>query len=376
DPDDDRQNLFIQQVREDEETQYGAEVIESSIEEFKYAVHDKLKEIEPAPRTAEISSKSPLQLTVYLAEANYELETHRENIKKQLLQRGCRVLPEHPLPLYYPELAETLDNLLEQSDIAVHIIGEGYGIVPDKTRKSIIHIQHERTGEKVQQGKLKRIVHLSPTIDEGDERQATFTAGLKSRTSALPGDHIIETAPQHLETAVMEKYRIIEEKHLQALAGANEPTVETGAGDETGSEPRQIYLICDLADLDAVTGLEDFLYESGFDVRLPVFEGDEADILEDHRENLKTCDAVMIYYGAGSEIWLRSVTRDITKAAGYGRTRPMLVESVFLAPPETRQKVRFRSHDTLIINGLEGFSPSLLAPFIEKLDKGSGGVGQ
>ncbi|NIM11145.1 MAG: hypothetical protein GTO45_04095, partial [Candidatus Aminicenantes bacterium] len=82
-------------------------------------------------------------------------------------------------------------------------------------------------------------------------------------------------------------------------------------------------------------------------------------------ENLKSCDAVLIYYGAGNELWVRSITRDLTKITGYGRTRPLQVKAVFLAPPLTQSKERFRSHGLFVISGMEGFSPELLEPFME-----------
>ena len=53
----------------------------------------------------------------------------------------------------------------------------------------------------------------------------------------------------------------------------------------------------------------------------PIFDGDEAEIREYHEENLRTCDGVMIFYGAGNEPWLRRKLRELQKSAGYGRTK-------------------------------------------------------
>ena len=61
-----------------------------------------------------------------------------------------------------------------------------------------------------------------------------------------------------------------------------------------------------------------------FEVILPVFEGDEAQVRQEHEANLTDCDAALIYYGAGNELWLRSKLRELQKIAGYGRTKPML----------------------------------------------------
>ncbi|MCP5053122.1 MAG: hypothetical protein GY940_38500, partial [bacterium] len=93
------------------------------------------------------------------------------------------------------------------------------------------------------------------------------------------------------------------------------------------------------------------------------------DLIADHHENLKSCEAVVIYYGEGNDLWMRSITRDLTKIAGYGRTRPLELKAVFLAAPGSKRKERFRSHDTIVINGIDGFSPGLMEPFTGKLRK-------
>ncbi|MCP5102063.1 MAG: hypothetical protein GY950_01725 [bacterium] len=107
------------------------------------------------------------------------------------------------------------------------------------------------------------------------------------------------------------------------------------------------------------------MYHRGFDVILPAFEGAGEDLIQDHRENLKSCDAAIIYYGSGNELWMRTKTRDLAKIYGFGRTRPLHVKAVFLAPPPSRQKEYFRSHDWLVLDGMEGFSPGLMKPFMK-----------
>ena len=77
------------------------------------------------------------------------------------------------------------------------------------------------------------------------------------------------------------------------------------------------------------------------------------------------CVAAVIYYGSGNDLWMQTTARDLIKIAGYGRTHPMHVKAVLLAPPVSRLKERFRLHDTIIINGMEGFSSELIEPFIE-----------
>ena len=85
---------------------------------------------------------------------------------------------------------------------------------------------------------------------------------------------------------------------------------------------QRIYVIHDQRDGDGPAALEDFLFEEGYEVIVPVFDGDEAELRDYHEENLSICDGVLIYYGAGNELWLRRKLREIQKSAGYGRKRP------------------------------------------------------
>ena len=79
----------------------------------------------------------------------------------------------------------------------------------------------------------------------------------------------------------------------------------------------------------------DFLFLQGFDVLMPIFDADAAEAREHHEENLRTCDAVLIYFGAANEVWLRRHLRDIQKAAGFGRVAAAPATAVYLGPPDS-----------------------------------------
>jgi hypothetical protein len=353
DMEDERQKRFIHQVRADIETQYGADLFETPIEEFEYAVHDRLEHIKSAPASAGASIKEkPLKYQyVYLAETNYYLEKQRDHIKRQLIQQGYKVLPDQRLPLVYLELTQTIDNLVDRCDISIHLLGEDYGVVPDKTGKSILCIQNERAAERSRDGQLKRLIWLPPTVNQKDERQRSFIQRVKADAVDHPNDDIFTTPREDMGATILKKLETLE-KDASTMV-------------EPITRPPQIYLICDRKDLDNIIELEDLLYYSEFDYILPAFDGEEAELMHDHHENLKCCDAVVIYYGAGNDLWMHSISRDLKKIAGYGRTRPLEVKAVFLAPPVTSYKEHFRSHGLLSINGMQGFSPGLMGPFME-----------
>ena len=55
---------------------------------------------------------------------------------------------------------------------------------------------------------------------------------------------------------------------------------------------------------------EVFLFDEGFEIKLPAFEGDELAVFEAHKENLLLCDATIIYYGNTTDSWLSAKLAD------------------------------------------------------------------
>ena len=126
-----------------------------------------------------------------------------------------------------------------------------------------------------------------------------------------------------------------------------------------------MYLICDQQDEEAIEALEDFFYAQGIEVSLPAFEADEAEVQKIHIQNLRDCDAALIYYGAAGMHWVDFKIRDLQKAAGYRDSIPIPVSAVYLAPPFNRRKERFKSLSTDVIRQTDDtFDPVLLEAFV------------
>jgi hypothetical protein len=157
-------------------------------------------------------------------------------------------------------------------------------------------------------------------------------------------------------------------KHIEErVTDRQKPAASSIDGD---GDHASVYLICDREDLGEVTPLEEYLFGRGFNVFLPAMEGDESSVREDHKANLVECDAALVYYGRGSDVWLRMKQRELQKVAGYGRARPMLAKGIYIAGPPTPAKEHVRDHEALVVKGFGGFSPDALAPFVERVEKG------
>lgn len=308
----------------------------------------------PAP-----AADAPLGM-VYLAETSSDLKERRDSIKRELQAHGYTVLPEQSLPLVAAEAAAAVREQLARCRLSIHIVGGNYGIVPEGATASMVALQHELAIERAATGDFCRLIWMPPGLTSQDERQQQFIDEMQTDPRNDAGADLLKTSVEDFKSVL----------HLRLVPPAPpEPAVEPALAPVAGTAqpPKRIYLICDQRDLDTVRTLEDLLFDRHFDVILPVFEGDEANLRRDHEENLTDCDAALVYYGAGSELWLRSKLRELQKIAGYGRTKPLIGKAVYVAPPDRQEKRRFRSHDAIVLTPGEDVGATVLEPFLSRL---------
>jgi hypothetical protein len=302
------------------------------------------------------ASPSPAATTIYLAETTSDLTEQRDKIKRELQQHGYEVLPDKGLPLVGSAFKQEVGDYLSRSHLAVHLIGEHYGIIPEGESRSVIELQNELAA--VRKDGLRRIIWMPVGLQPKDEPQQRFVSELRLGLSSQKEADLLETKLEDLKTVIQEK--------LNSQVKP-EPTVASGNGDTAN-----VYLICDKQDMDSVRPIEDYLFDKGLDVTLPAIEGDETQIIQDHKDNLLMCDAVMIYYGRAGDLWLRMKQRELQKIAGYGRREPLTAKAIYISGPPTDSKERVRDHDALVIKSYDAFSPERLQPFVERVQRAKG----
>jgi hypothetical protein len=295
--------------------------------------------------------------TIFLAETTSDLREQCEAIKRDLQQHGYTVLPARALPLVASELRAAVRNDLAQCRMSIHLVGKSHSFVPEASAESLLQIQNELAIERGEQDDdFSRLLWIPPGLQIEDERQRRLVEQLRLDPRMQKGADLLETSLEDLRTVIHDRLKRNEKK-----AAGPAPTVPVG------KSLAQLYLIYDQRDGNEVSPWADFLFEHGFEVIQPVFEGDEAEVREYHEENLRSCDGALILYGAASECWLRRKLREVQKSAGYGRTKASPVVGIALIPPKTAEKERFRTHEAIIIPQLTGFSPDSLQPFISRL---------
>ena len=69
--------------------------------------------------------------TIYVATTTSDIAALRDRIRRALIGRGHRVLPERPLPLLASEAETAIQACLAESDLSIHAFGRNYGIIPE-----------------------------------------------------------------------------------------------------------------------------------------------------------------------------------------------------------------------------------------------------
>jgi hypothetical protein len=301
---------------------------------------------------------------VYLAETSFELREERETLRRDLIRNGYEVLPDRPLPLIAPDLDAFLDEQLGRCKLSIHLIGKNYGIVPEGAVESVVERQQQLASGRGAIGGLTSLIWVAPGLQVEDERQKTFIAHLQNDPTVHATAELLEIPLEDLKTLVHRK-----------LAPPAVPAKAAVATAAPAQELTRIYLLCDQEDAEATRPLEDHLFGLGYEVILPIFEEDETQARIDHEESLQSCDAIVVYYGAGSELWLRRKLRELQKSAGLGREKPWLARAIYVAAPPTPQKERLRTLEATVLHEpAGGFDPSAVEPFVSEIRNARGGT--
>ncbi|MBC7721167.1 MAG: toll/interleukin-1 receptor domain-containing protein [Pedobacter sp.] len=302
--------------------------------------------------------------SIYLAESSYDTQEFRDSLKRELLDYGYQIVPDKQLPLIGPVLSGQLPNYFKDAHLAIHLIGENYGVIPEGAKKSIVEIQNDVATTFSASNNLQRLIWIPENVEPIDDRQSNFIDNLKAGKVGILGADLVQSSLEDFKGIMMDTLKSLEEKEkkLQHInTGLNAVVADVIGG------TKMVYLICDMLDIDAIKPLEDYLFDNGYEVVIPIFDGDESQIREEHIENLKSCSACIIFFGNANELWLRGKMRDFTKISGYGRTKLLNIKAVYLAEPNSSSKARFRTLEVEVINGIDGLPEEKLKGLLQKI---------
>ncbi len=315
----------------------------------------KMEKIETG--TAPVSSAP--EKTIYLAETASDLKNDRKNIEQELEKGGYTILPDPPL-VPDENFRKNAQTHLSNCKLSIHLVGGKYGSIPEEEETSIVEIQNELAAQQAQSGSLTRLIWLAPGLEISGSRQGPFIETLEKDAPGQPGTRLHKNS--------VEDFKTIIDDALHKLLAPPPPEPPPAEG------PMRVYLMHDKDDQDAVLPIEDYLFDKGFEVKMPLFEGSPSQLRELHQDYLRLCDAMMIYYRETSRAWLESKLNDILKARGLNRTKRICASAVYITGEKTAQKERFRTHEAEVIKHFGPFQGEVLGPFVGRLNSGDGGA--
>lgn len=298
----------------------------------------------PAAPAAPADDRRPL---VYLAECTADRREVRSMLDAELKLHGVRVLPDLALPRDdEAAYSAAVAGLLARCALSIHLVGGVYGAVPDGAGdKSVSVLQNELAAAQCRSGGLTRLIWLPDGTASAQPQQHAFIHRLLEDDDAQFGADLLTGDVEALKATMHATLKKLEKPApLPAPppgpdgrddgAGADGVQGMHGAGD---SRPPQVYLLCDARDRKATVPLRRWLKAQGAEVALPAFEGGAAQVREANEQQVASCDAVLLFYGAGDEAWKRTTDNDLVKRRGLrGADAPPLF--TWLANPPSPDK--------------------------------------
>ena len=310
--------------------------------------------------------------TIYLASTGVDMVIQRDMIKRELIRHGYTVYPQHSLPREGKSLEAMVKKDLKECQLSIHMIGEDYGYRPRGSELSTVDIQNkvadEYTDSIVKKNKevkaedrqtFSRLIWITPDLKNVTERQKIFIEDLKSEAALLDEAEVLQVSLQEFKKIIRDELTTGGRYKLARVMDENE---ERGAKRESKN---LIYLICNKDDVKLTEPLSKYLEKEGYEVMVSGYKGDLVDLRYLHQENLRRCDASIIYYGSANYEWIRSKIQDVMKAPGFGRRKPIKAKAIYVEGDKVIDSAY--QDQAMVITTNNGFDPQSLKPFLAKL---------
>ena len=253
------------------------------------------------------------------------------------------------------------------------LIGEDYGDSIEGHELSLVDLQNEMANEysgnlikeNLKNDKKKqfgRLIWISQSIKNITERQKIFIENIKTEAALYEETEVLEVDLEEMKSIVIEEIETGGRFHSvnREISGYEEPS-------KTDSS-KIIYLILDKEDLEEGQVIAKALKKKGFRVVQPIFEGELVDVRYIHQENLKRCDAAIIYFGNTSEAWIKTKLQDLMKSPGFGRVKKMIAKAVYFRDEKKIDSNYLKKNNTMILGEQAAFKLLHLKPFLELLE--------
>ncbi|UCG27353.1 MAG: hypothetical protein JSV24_10295 [Bacteroidales bacterium] len=272
--------------------------------------------------TAKAGDSKPAETgaSIYLAETTQDQTENRETIKRELIHFGYQVVPRKHLLAGEGQIEEIITGLLNNSSVAIHLVGSQYGEAVPGSELSIVDLQLKlsaKTGESEDAGEeFERIIWFPPDLKPEDEKQRLFIENLIREEETEKTTEIVQTPLEALKSIIRKK----------VLQGKREMTEEQ----EILPDQPFVYLIHEERFNSEIEPLLSLFREKKTEVVWSGKTSSMSNVVTQHRHCLANCTGVLIYYSGDNLPWMTSKIKDLLKAPGYGRIKPIKAKAVIL----------------------------------------------
>jgi hypothetical protein len=294
----------------------------------------RLKELEKGDSSAVVFPKGNYAATVFLAEVTDDLEDERDEVRRYLIEKNVRVLPENLYSRNPGQFRASVEKDLKDCSVYVQLLSKVRGKVALPEEKSFSEIQFECArdkGKRILQWR-GRDVAVEMISNEGYRNLVT-------------GKYVMAVSLEEFKSAVV---RCALEKPKASPA------------DRQGTF---VFVDRDTTDASIADTVCEYLDRCGAEYVLPLDQGKPSEIRQDLEENLLDCDSVIVVYGLITVAWVREQLRQCRKILAK-RTRPIKAFAVFEGPPETKIPLGLKLANMQIINCRTGVRENDIMEFV------------
>jgi hypothetical protein len=309
---------------------------------------------------------------IYLAEVGPELAVSRSVIKRDLIRHGFTILPDETLPNQAAELEVVIKRDISRAELSLHMMADTPGRIIKDTQEGIVQFQNRIASEfflaehdPQNASQLSRVIWVDHNSKQSTLAFKKYIEGIRKDPELSVGAEVLEMPLEDFKAVLRERLDTNQKNaEIQKVA-------KTQSGKTMKSGKTSIYLIYDLMDEQPAKMLTQKLEEMQFDVVIPDFTHGFMEMRNSHLENLKNCDAFLIYKDQVNDRWIQMKALDTLKAPGLGRTKPLAPKCILHAKGKPVTAADLSAYSIMVLEETQEPTEQTLEPFLNQLSKKS-----
>ena len=267
--------------------------------DLAYDISESLKSVESKTESGE-------EEYIYVGLTTFDQQQARDEIRRELLHYGYKVLPSAKMPMTGEEFEKNLKEYLARSSIVIQLMGSQYGDILKGTKYSMPDFQNKVIHDfqsNQPENSLKRFIWIPQNNKISDQRQALYLKRIR-RDEADKNTEIIESPLETFKTVLgsrIENANLDSELELDNIS--------------------KVFLLTEEEPSSYIEDLYSALSLSGLKVSTLNYE-EQTGIYARYLHSLRSAEAVIIAQQSENHYWLNSKLRDLIKSPGIGRTLP------------------------------------------------------